>query len=97
MENLKFYTLRSKEGLCHPYFITSTDDKDACKLLVDMLTKSVNQIQNPQEKLNMLEQLRECEFVKVGYCDLTTAKLTEDYNVLLDLRDFMIEVKKDDK
>ena len=70
MENLKFYTLRSKEGLCHPYFITSIDDKDACKLLVDMLTKSVNQIEDPQEKLNMLEQLRECDFVNISTSNL---------------------------
>ena len=95
MDTIKLYGLMNSDDILHPYFITSTDDKEACKFIVKYLNDTLESIPDDKEKALMVDSVRSSLFVRVGYVDLVSHHLVEDFNVLLDLSTFGKEKYKE--
>lgn len=89
------YGLCSKENQFLSNLYMGADDKDAASWMLKTLTDAVNGIENNDEKFTMLSNVRSCNIVKIGSIDVIDHSMEEDFNVLIDLKDFMKEVKKD--
>lgn len=96
MDKLNIYTLRNKDGVLYPYFMTSTSHEEIKKFSVDYFSKMVDSVKNLQEKRNMLEDLRTCSFVCVGSVALDTGKMYEDLQTLYTLDNFRSDITFDD-
>ena len=96
MDKLNIYTLRNKDGVLYPYFMTSTSHEEIKKFSVDYFSKMVDSVKNLQEKRNMLEDLRTCSFVCIGSVALDTGKMYEDLQTLYTLDNFRSDIVFDD-
>lgn len=95
MDKIRIYTLKNEDGVLLPYFMTSTNDKDIKDFSLDYYKKTVESVEKPQEKINMLEQLRKCSFCCIGEVDLYTGGINPVNLTLYTLSEFMKEVKPD--
>lgn len=93
--NVNIYGLCSKENQFLSNLYMAVDDKEAAKWMLDTLMNAVVSIENVEEKIRMVSNVRTCNVVKVGSIDCIGHVMSEDFNVLIDLKDFMKEVNVD--
>lgn len=91
MMSLNLYALMDVDSEMLHSFSTSSNDKEICEMYVKMLTSSFDSIKDEKEKTVFLTNVRNCNIVKVGSINLITHELTNDFNALVFLRDFMKE------
>lgn len=95
MDNVRIYSLKNEDGVLLPYFMTSTNDKDVSKFALDYYEKTIKEIKDKQEQVNMLEQFRKMSFVCIAEVDLVSGHVEEKSDVLFLLTDFMKDIKPD--
>lgn len=93
MLSLNLYALMDTESELLHSFSTSSNDKEVCEMYVKMLGSSYDSIKDEKEKSMFLSNVRKCNIVRVGSVDLLTHELTNDFNALVFLKDFMKEIK----
>lgn len=91
MMSLNLYALMDTESELLHSFSTSSNDKEVCEMYVKMLGFSYDSIKDEKEKSMFLSNVRKCNIVRVGSIDLLTHDLTNDFNALAFLKDFMKE------
>ncbi len=91
MMSLNLYALMDTESELLHSFSTSSNDKEVCEMYVKMLGSSYDSIKDEKEKSMFLSNVRKCNIVRVGSIDLLTHELTNDFNALVFLKDFMKE------
>lgn len=91
MMSLNLYALMDTETEYLHSFSTSSNDKEVCEMYVNMLGSSYDSIKDEKEKSMFLSNVRKCNIVRVGSIDLLTHELTNDFNALVFLKDFMKE------
>lgn len=93
--NLKLYALfdRNEGRFFSP--AVGVDDEDFSKYIVTELNKSIEHIEKEEEKTPYILKVRSCEVVRLGEIDEITGELKSDKQFLVDLKDFMKEVKTD--
>ncbi len=96
MMSLNLYALMDVESELLHSFSTSSNDKEVCEMYVKMLSSSYDSIKDEKEKAVFLTNVRKCNIVKVGSINLLTHELTNDFNSLVFLRDFMKEENKNE-
>lgn len=94
--NLKIYMLfdRNENRFISPG--VGVDDKDYSSFIIKQLNNAYDKIDNDDEKPIFLKKIQSCELVRIGEIDELTGDLKPDKQFLLDLKDFNIEVKKDE-
>lgn len=92
MMTLNLYALMDIESELLHSFSTSSNDKEVCEMYVKMLSSSFDSLKDDKEKSMFLSNVRKCNIVRVGSIDLLTHDLTNDFNVLVFLKDFMKEI-----
>lgn len=91
MMSLNLYALMDVDSEMLHSFSTSSNDKEVCEMYVKMFTSSFDSIKDEKEKSVFLTNVRKCNIVKVGSINLITHEITNDFNALVFLRDFMKE------
>ena len=94
--NLKLYALfdRNEGRFFSP--AVGVDDEDFSKYIVNELNKSIEHIEKEEEKTPYILKVRSCEVVRLGEINEVTGELKSDKQFLVDLKDFMKEVKVDE-
>lgn len=92
---VNFYGLCNRETGFLSNIFMSGDDKEAAKWMLETLSKSIDEVEDETEKSRFITNVRDCTIVKIGDLDVLTHGMSEDFNVLVDLRDFKKEVEKE--
>ena len=95
--DLKLYMLfdRNENRFFSPAI--GIDDKDYTSFILKQLNIAYEHIEKEEEKEPFLSKVRSCEVVRLGVINELTGELTNDKQFLLDLKDFNINVKEDNK
>lgn len=89
MENLNLYAVCNRETGALSNLFTGFGDKEASEFFVGQLDLTAEELKSDNIKSQVfLQSVRECDFVKVGFLDLLTHNLTNDFNVLVNLSDY---------
>lgn len=96
MLSLNLYALMDSDSELLHSFSTSSNDKEVCEMYVKMLSSSYDSIKEETEKIKFLDNVRKCNIVRVGSINLLTHELTNDFNALVFLKDFMKEDNKNE-
>ena len=94
MMSLNFYAVMNKETNVLSSFFMSGDDKEASKFIFDSLDKAFVGL-NEKDKDVFISSVRGSCIVRVGNVDLIEHHLSDDFNVLVDLKDFKKECVKE--
>lgn len=92
---LNLYAVMYKESKMINNFWVSSNDKEACAYMVNLLENSYKEIKDEKEKEIFLTKVRETCLVKVGTVDLLEHDMKNDFNILTDLKDFKKDVRKE--
>lgn len=91
---INFYGLCNKQSGFLSNIFLGGDDKEASKWMLEQLTTSYHEIKNEEEQARFLVYVRDCNIVKIGDLDPVGHGMSEDFNVLVDLKDFEKEVNE---
>ena len=92
MMYLNVYALMNKETKVLSSFWLSGEDKEACQFIYESLDKAFSSLEEKDIDV-FSKSIREAVIVKVGYVDLVEHHMVDDFNILVDLKDFKKEVK----
>ena len=96
MISMNLYALMDTDTELLHSFATSSNDKEVCEMYVNMLKSSYKSIKDEKEKEVYLTRVRGCNIVKVASIDLVSHDVTNDFNALVFLKDFMKEDLKNE-
>lgn len=97
MQVLNLYMIKNKTTGIHSFLYQSNgDDKRVCLEIINYFG-SVFKSLKQKDKATFMKSLHDSEIVKIGSVDILSGAFTNDYNVLADLQDVVLDKKEKEK
>lgn len=97
MQVLNLYMIKNKTTGIHSFLYQSNgNDKQVCFEIVNYFGSVFKKLKQ-KDKTTFLKSLHDSEIVKIGSVDILSGAFTNDYNVLVDLQDVVLDTKEKEK
>lgn len=91
MENVIIYALCDRDSQVLSQYMMSDDDNHAAEYFISNVIAIFKETKDKSQRTSLVRMVRDNDFVRVGTLNPATHILTDDFNVLIDLREIDFE------